>query len=429
VLLLVALAGCRRSAPEQVVQAPAAVAEKESGEKKEKKEKTSDLDRSLEALFGERCEHGRRTFECAACRAEVGVARLQAKLVEGGLVKLARASKQRASSQLALTGEVRFDERRIVHLSPQVDGVIRAVHVALGQRVARGQALLELESVELGQAQADYLEARAALKLAQKTYERQKQLHDERITSEKELLQAQQRHEAASIRVRSSQEKLQRLGMAGVAALAEEGAARARGRLVLRAPLAGSVLEMHAVPGEMAKAGKSLLLVGDVSTVWVWADLYEADLARVTELKARGLVGAAIEVRGFPGETFPGTVELLGTTMDAATRTVKVRVDVKNPEAKLRPGMFASVRLQVPGGGEVVVVPAAALQEDEGRSFVFVHHHDDYYVRRAVLVGRRWGQVVEVTRGLAGGERVVGEGSFLLKSDVLRSKMGAGCAD
>ncbi len=91
--------------------------------------------------------------------------------------------------------------------------------------------------------------------------------------------------------------------------------------------------------------------------------------------------------------------------------------------------MFAAVRLYLPGASEGLTVPRAAVLSDEGRTFVFVRHHGEYWVRRPLATGRRWADLVEVKGGLAGGETVAGDGAFLLKSDVLRSKMGAGCAD
>jgi cobalt-zinc-cadmium efflux system membrane fusion protein len=122
-------------------------------------------------------------------------------------------------------------------------------------------------------------------------------------------------------------------------------------------------------------------------------------------------------------------VDYVSPSMDEKTRTLKVRVGVKNPKGRLRAGMFVNVQLFLPSGEDAIVVPKAALLADEGRSFVFVHHHGEYWVRRPVETGRSSGDQVEVTKGLAGGETVVTEGCFLLKSDVLRSKMGAGCAD
>ena len=115
--------------------------------------------------------------------------------------------------------------------------------------------------------------------------------------------------------------------------------------------------------------------------------------------------------------------------MDESSRTVKVRVEVSNRAGHLLSGMFASVRLYLPGADEALAIPGSAVLEDEGRSFVFVHHAGDDYVRRPVAVGRTWGGWAEVKSGLTAGQVVVAEGAFLMKSDVLRSKMGAGCAD
>jgi cobalt-zinc-cadmium efflux system membrane fusion protein len=171
-----------------------------------------------------------------------------------------------------------------------------------------------------------------------------------------------------------------------------------------------------------------MLTVGDLSDLWLWADLYEDQLARVLAAE-RSALRAGVTVKAFPGEVFPGTVDFVGPTMDEKTRTVKVRVALPNPRGQLRSGMFAAVQLFLPGDEEALAVPRAAVLADEGRSFVFVHRQGEFYLRRPVETGRASVDWIEVRSGLAGGETVVVDGAFLLKSDVLRSKMGAGCAD
>jgi cobalt-zinc-cadmium efflux system membrane fusion protein len=391
----------------------------------------SDLDRPVDELFAASCEHGVKTHACDECRYEVGVVRVPAKLLEGGLVRKATASRRRVEAPIALTGEVRFDERQVTHISPRIEGTVRKVHGSLGERVRRGQPLVELDSVQLGDAESEYLAAQAALRLARSSFERQEQLRAERISSEKEYLAARQELEAAQIRTRSAEEKLARLGVArgDVARLAAGSRSSGDGALVVRAPSDGIVLEMHAVPGELVKPDESIVTVGDVSSIWAWADLHEDQLGRVLEAQRGGKLRAEIAVKAFPDATFPGTVDFVGPTMDERTRTVKVRVAAANPDSKLRAGMFASVRIFLPGQEEALAVPREAVLADEGRSFVFVHHHGDYWVRRPVEPGRRWLDWVEVRSGLEGAETLAADGAFLLKSDVLRSKMGAGCAD
>ena len=136
-----------------------------------------------------------------------------------------------------------------------------------------------------------------------------------------------------------------------------------------------------------------------------------------------------MEVKGYPSQEFRGVVDFVSPSMSEASRTVKLRIAVPNPKGELLAGMFAQVNVFIPGDEEVLAIPSQAVVEDEGRAFVFVHHHEDYYLRRPVKVGRAFSGFVEVSKGLSGDEVVVANGAFLMKSDVLRSKMGAGCAD
>ena len=351
-------------------------------------------------------------------------------LLDDGLVKTAVTARRKLEAPLQLTGEIKFDERRVAHIAPSTEARVRAVRVSLGQRVGAGEGLVELESIALGEAQSQYLEARGVVALARRAAERSDGLREEKIASEKEWLQARQDREAAEIRLQGAREKLIRLGLmpGEVEELASREGGWGRGRLVLRTQAPGVVLEMHAVPGELVRPDQAIFTVGDLSDLWLWADLYEDQLGRVIANEKGGL-RAGVTVKAFPGEVFPGTVDFVGPTMDEKTRTVKVRIAMKNQQGKLRSGMFAGVQLYLPGDVEALALPRSAVLADEGRSFVFVHKHGDFFMRRPVETGRASLDWVEVKKGLAGGETVVVDGAFLLKSDVLRSKMGAGCAD
>jgi len=394
-------------------------------------EESSDLDRPVAELFAARCEHALPTHACTECRYEVGVARVPAALIAEGLIGTAQASEQALPETFELPGEIRFDERRIAHLMPQVTGLVARVHVDLGSRVAAGDLLLELDSAELAAAQADYLGAVAEEALAAKAGERLATLRAAKIASEREALETEQRLEAARIASATRRQRLVTLGLRDdeIAALAAGGAARADGRLALRAPFAGEILGLHAVRGEQVEPGRELALLGDTARLWVWVDVYEAQLGQLEALHADGALAVSVGVAAYPGREFPGRLDLLGRTMDEATRTVKSRILLDNPAGLLRPGMFARVRLFLPGDERALAVPADALLADEGREFVFVHHEGEYFVRRPVRAGRSWAGSVEILDGLAAGQTVAAAGAFLLKSDVLRSKMGAGCAD
>ena len=420
--LLAASLSCSKSNPPEATSAAKEKPEEHGsaghGEGAEAKER-SDLDRPVEELVTLTCEHGKKTYECDECRYETGFVRVPPAIMRGGLFKTTKAERQKVAVPIALTGEIRFDERRVGHVSTQVEGIIKQVHVALGDQVKKGQPLLEIESVVVGEGQAAYQEAQGMLTLARRNFERVSELRKENISSEKEYLQAKQELEAAQIRAESALRKLNRLGTGG----------NACGRIVLRAPIDGTVLVMHAVSGEIAKTEAALVTVGDNTAVWVWADLYERDIAAVKKGQATQKLAAAVSVKAYPGEEVPGIVDLVSPAMDESSRTVKVRVEVKNTDGRLLAGMFAAVKLFLPGTDETMAVPKPAVLEDEGRSFVFIHYQGEYYVRRPVVVGRRWAGWVEIKKGLEPSQIVVAEGAFLMKSDVLRSKMGAGCAD
>lgn len=379
----------------------------------------SDLDLPLEALFAARCEHSRLTHQCDECRYEVGVVKVPERLFEEGLLRRGRIDRRPVPEQLRLTGEIGYDERRIAHVSVPAEGILRRVRVALGDAVAPGALLAEVDSVVGSEAAVEANQARSQLELARLAHERQRLLHEQGITAEREYLVARQAHEAAQLRLAGAQRRLSELG------------AGAGGSLALRAPVAGTVLELHAVAGELARPGDVLFIVGDHDALWIWADVYERDVAAVLAAHAAGPLPARIAVRAYPGRDFEGTVDWVQPRMDPHSRTMKLRIGLRNAERVLLVGMFADVRLLLPGTGtqRVLVAPRAAVLEDEGRQFVFVRHGDGYYVRRAVESRRVEGDWIEIQGDLQRDQEVVTEGAFLLKSDVLRAKMGAGCAD
>jgi cobalt-zinc-cadmium efflux system membrane fusion protein len=288
----------------------------------------------VDELFAESCEHDIQTHACEECRYEVGVVKAPASLFEGGLLRLVRAEKKAVAVPLSLTGEVRFDERRVAHVSTLAEGIIRKVHVTLGDKVKPGRALLELESVTVGEAQAAYLEAQGMSQLAKRNHDRVAALREENISSQKELLVARRELDATQIRVDAALGKLTRLGMSPSAARALTQQ-NSRGRLVLRAPSEGVVLAMHAVAGEVAHSETSLVTVGDNTSLWVWADLYERDVALMTREQAKQPLAAEIEVKAFAGEHFDGTVDFVSPSMSASSRTVKLRIAVPNPSGRL----------------------------------------------------------------------------------------------
>ena len=354
---------------------------------------------------------------------ELSAAKLAAIEIETALVE-----QRRLAAQLETTGEVGYEEDRIAHVAPRVPGRVQRVPVSLGDEVRRGQLLAVLDSVELGQARAAYLAARTREDLAQQNSERERGLYEDRITSEREMLEARAAHLEAVSERESAQETLRLYGIPQ-----EELARLAPGDpgaslLPVTAPISGRVVEKHATLGELATPGDTLFTIGDLGHVWIWIDVYERDLARVH-------LGDGVEVTvdPFPGRVFSGEVTYLSPEVEAETRTVRARIDVENPEQLLRPGMFAAVRLVDPHTAEAspsLVVPEGAIVRRGDETLVFVpageHEGGKRFEARPVTVGRHEPGWVEVLSGVEAGEEVVTTGAFFLESELAREELGGG---
>jgi membrane fusion protein, heavy metal efflux system len=393
----------------------------------------SDLDRPMEDLVAASCEHGILQYTCDECRYEVGAVKVDPSLVTpDGLLDTIRVERRPVYSGKDLQGEVRLDGERSAAISPRAAGTIRAVRVDLGSVVRPGEIIFEIESTEFAEARAAYARARAGRRLTEATADREADLFAKRICPEKDLIEARAALASAIADQDAAVERLIALGLsrADIRALETEGEGGRAPATVLpvTAPIAGRILERNLSVGETVAPGDKLLLIGETSRVWVVANVYERDLAALAG-SAGSPIAAQVSVPAFPGRVFPGVVERVSGMFDETSRTTTARVVVDNPEFLLRPGMFASVRIFQPAGEPVPAVPEESILDDEGRAFTFVRAMPPYFFRRPVVTGRRWNGWVEITEGLTGGEVVVSRGAFLLKSDVLRSKMGAGCAD
>jgi cobalt-zinc-cadmium efflux system membrane fusion protein len=391
---------------------------------------------SLEERVSAKCECGVPIYQCAECRYEVGVVRLDASLLkrtDGGLVQTQAVSRTQVSDALPTTGEVALNENAAVHITPRIGGIIEAVTTDVGARVKAGDTLLSVSSVELGRVLAEYERNQTLSELSEKVLARETRLLEQKVGSEQDMIDAQMTFEQHRADLTTSEQTLHVFGLTeeDLAGMRGRPHAASAGRLPVRAPIAGTIIEKHAVAGELAEPGKDLMLLADLTTVWVWANVHSRDLARLLAAEKRGRVGVEVRVSAFPDQPFMGTLDYVGATMDEHTRTVKVRATVANPELALRPGMFCEAAIALGNGQaeEVLVAPRAAVLADAGKTFVFKHWKDDFFIRQDVRTGREFFGMVEILNGVEAGDVVAAEGAFLLKSDVLREKMGAGCAD
>jgi cobalt-zinc-cadmium efflux system membrane fusion protein len=339
-------------------------------------------------------------------------------------LETAPVKKSAVSPAITANCEVGYDETRLAHVRPRVRGIVREVRVQAGDAVRRGDVLAVIDSAELGQAKADYLVALPLVELWTKNRRRFQRLEDEGVVAGKKLLEAEAELARAKAQVVKARQRLQNLGLASdqIASLADEPAAR-RNLLQIVAPQDGTVIQRRAVSGEAVQATSELFAIADMSTVWAHLDVYERDLPRLA-------VGQSMTLRvpGLVPREFSGRVIWIDSAVDERTRTIHVRAEVDNPQGLLRANMFGAGEIHVGERHSSLSVPGKAIQWEGTSYVVFVKKAADLYEPRRVLRGADLGDAYALAwADLRPGEAVVTTGSFLLKTEILKGAIGAGC--
>ncbi len=322
------------------------------------------------------------------------------------------------------TANIKPNEYKLTHVSPRIEGKAVKVIAELGALVTLGQTLAQLDSIELGSKKSAFRQARTTVRVNKTNYEREKRLFEQQISSEKDYLDAQGAYQQSLAAYQGAFEALELVGLSHrdiEAIIGSKSGHHPLSSFSLTAPQAGTIIERHISPGELVTPRDKLFTIADLTTVWILLDVYEKDLAAVR-------VGAdvRISVDSYPGETFRGAVMYLGNLVNPDTRTVEARVEIPNPDGRLRPGMFARSAITSSGsqGKKVLVVPQDAIQHIEEKPVAFVEEQAGTYEKRAVTLGSEDNPYVEILDGLKEGERVVTIGSFYLKSIMLGEKLG-----
>ena len=321
------------------------------------------------------------------------------------------------SESVTALGELTFSENAYAEVASPIPARVSSVAVTTGQQVKEGQRLADLQSPELGKARAALQAAQARATAARQAAERKRTLAAERIVAQKDVQAAEAELAAAEAEVSAARAGLVSLGAGPEELSSGQGAPS----FVVRSPIAGTVIERSARTGQMADPSQPLFRIGDLTHLWLIVHAFERDAVRIQN----GAV-ARVTFAAFPGQEFSAEVDYVGQQVDAASRTIPVRLELDNAGGFLRPGMSATASIPLGGAGSAITtVPAAALQRLEDGWAVFLPTGaKGVFERREVGRGRTLGNEVEVLSGLKAGEQVVVDGAFLLKSEVEKAAGG-----
>ncbi len=317
-----------------------------------------------------------------------------------------------------------YDGNHFARLAPQVGGLVQSVAKDLGDRVEQGEVLAVIASPAFGAAKAVYLQALASEALWSRNHTRETDLMNRGVATERDVLAAETNLAESRIAKSRAEQELMGLGLSSdqVAEVARTGDTTSKYRVT--APFPGTVVERQASVGELSDPTAPLFAVADVTRMWARLDVFEMDIRDIQTGQQ-----VVLHVEGLPGEAVAGTITVVSSHFDPRTRTLPARAELDNPDGVLRANMFAKAVVTVRDAEPTVVVPREAVQWEGCCNVVFVKDSSTTFHPVKVHLGPAVGSMVEVRRGLRGGEMVVTTGSFLLKTEILKGNIGAGCCE
>lgn len=345
-------------------------------------------------------------------------------------IQVIAAQGSSASAPILATGQLQLNEDKTWKVGAVIEGRLVSVPVHLGDTVKAGQVVALMHSHDVHDSRANRRQAVAELERlkvlaeqARRVRDRTKRLLDLKAASQEQMEAAETQIRSAQLSVTNAEAEVQRTEthlreFLDVPVQEEEGSEAAEGHdnVPIKTPADGTVMERLANVGTVVSVATPVVTISDLSSLWFIAAVNEADLQQIRRGQA-----ATISVRAYPDRKFAGTVFQLGERLDPQTRTLQVRLLVKNSGGLLKPDMFASVEFAPQDSRRVIQVPESAIQELNGKTIVFVRLADKSFSARPVVLGKRVGGQVEILSGLETDTPVVVNGALLLKGQLLKS--------
>ncbi len=304
--------------------------------------------------------------------------------------------------ELILSGEVGFDENKVVKVYPFSSGQVLEVNVSLGDKVKEGQILAVIKSAEIVGNFSDLVSAQHDEEIAKRQMANQESLYKSGIASEKEYLDAKLNYEKAQ----SATSKLQ-----AQIAINGKGNTTANGNYVIKAPRSGYIVEKKANSGNFIRTDNqdNLFTISDLKDIWVWANVYEIDISKV-----KPGYTATVTTLAYPDKVFTGVVDKVSDVLDPQTKVMRIRINLPNEQGLLKPQMFANVKVMNKERKKAVSIPAASLVFSSSRNYVVVYNDSCNLHVQEVSVLKSVNGVAYISSGLNAGEKIISKNQILL---------------
>lgn len=299
-----------------------------------------------------------------------------------------------------------------------VKGRVKKVFYNLGDQVKQGQALMELEGLEIGEIKSAYRKAKAVLDFTESAYKRQKTLNEQNVSASKTLLESKAEYDKAKAEFKAEDEKIHSIGLTDSETL-DNSEEHSSGKLIIKAPIAGIISERNVIIGQLVDENATAFKIINISKICAEAQIYEKDMPRISGKPAVSFTSSV-----FTNTEFKGNLTYISQSVDEKTRTLIVRASIINTGSKLKPQMFGELKIPVSRNAKAIVVPADAVINENGKYYVFIQTGDTSFEKKDVRIGIKNGNMMEITEGLKEKDKVVVKGAFYLKSELLKSSFG-----
>ena len=304
--------------------------------------------------------------------------------------------------ELVLSGEIGFDENKVVKVFPFSSGQVMEVKVSLGDKVKQGQTLAVIRSADIVGNYSDLSSAERDESIAKRQMDNEESLFKNGISSEKEYNEAKLNYEKAAAVVNKIRQQI---------AINGKGNTDATGAYTIKAPREGYIVEKKINPGSFIRQDNTdnLFTISDLKNVWVWANVYEIDISKIK----LGYT-AVVNTLAYPDKSFTGEVDKISDVLDPQTKVMRIRINLPNPSGLLKPEMFANVKVTNKEGRKAVSVPSSALVFSNSKNYVVIYKDQCDLKVQEVSVLKNVSGVSYISSGLQVGERVISENQILL---------------
>jgi len=318
------------------------------------------------------------------------------------LIQIDSAYTGNINDELKLSGEISFDDNKVVRVFPFSSGQVIQVNVSLGDKVVKGQTLAVIKSADVAGNYADLSTAGTDVTIAKKQMDNAESLYKSGIASEKEYIEAKENYNKAVVAANKVKEQI---------AINGGGNTSANGIYVIKAPMSGYVVEKKMTQGSFIRNDNNdnLFTIGDIKDVWVWANVYESDIAKVRE----GYT-AKVTTLAYPDSIFTGVVDKVNQILDPVTKVMKIRIRLPNPHMQLKPEMFANIFIENKEGIRCTIIPTTAIISDNGKNFVIIYHDRCHLELKEITVTKTSNDKAYIKSGLQPSDKVISQNQILL---------------